>query len=69
MAKEFFNSKEAAAFLDMTLDEFLRKISSGACPVKQKAKDPTLGYYREDLERWVADGKPKGQPGCPRWPS
>jgi len=65
MANElYFGLSDFAAiaeYLGMPLDEFLRWRQDGRFPVLPKPKDPTQVYYRADLEKWRAAGKPCGR--------
>ena len=59
--KPFLETHEdVARYVGMSLDEFLRARSSGRFPVLARPKDPTPVYWRADLDKWLADGKPKG---------
>jgi len=67
MANElYFELSDFAAiaeFLNLPLDEFLRMRQDGRFPLLPKPRDPTLVYYRADLEKWKSGGRPCGS----RW--
>lgn len=60
--QQFFDKEGAAEFLGMSLPEFLLGVSKGEIPVKARPKNPTPVYYRCDLEKWDAAGRPFGGP-------
>jgi len=58
---EYFETlEEVAAFLGMPLDELLRDRNSGKFPVQARPKDPTPVFFKADLEKWNAAGRPFG---------
>ena len=68
--KPYFESHaETAAYLGMSLDEFLRARSSGKFPVKARPKDATLVYFVEDLLLWESRGRPCSLAGDHDYPS
>lgn len=54
--KRFLSSKEAALFLNMSLNQFY-KLSSSGCITTYKPTGKKLYCLREDLEEWVLSGK------------
>lgn len=59
MDKEYFETEEEVAkFLNMSLEEFLRLRIRGKIGFLPRPKDPQQVYFKSDIEKWIADGKP-----------
>ncbi len=58
-ALPYFQSDAAvAAYLDMTLSEFLDLRNKGQFAPTPKPRDPTLVYYKEDVDWWLSNSRP-----------
>jgi hypothetical protein len=59
--KEYFRENEldkVAAYIGMSLPTFLEARNKGKIGFRPRPKDATPVYFRCDIDRWVAGGKP-----------
>ena len=54
----FESDAEVAEYLGMSIQEFLTARNTGKLGVTPRPKDPEKVYWRCDVDKWRANGKP-----------
>ena len=57
--KPYFEShEEIARYLGLSLPDFLEMVKVGKWGCNPKPIDPRMVYFREDVDKWMAQGRP-----------